>query len=850
MEAGTKRQGMPAVERRHVPRPRLTRLLDETAATAIVLNAPAGFGKTRLAAEWTAGRENAAWQRVTRADADLAAFSSGLADAAGRLVSGAGERLRSRLGHDEAPELAVRQLAELFAEDLADWPEDAWLVVDDYELVADSAAVEEFVDWLLTLAPMRLLVTTRRRPSWASARRVLYGEILELGAGDLAFTDDEARAVLDGHPAEAVQAVLTEAEGWPALVGLARLSEPIELPRGRIAGALYRYFAEEVVRREPPDVQRFMLVASVPPAVSPAIAEDVLGLPGAGPIFATLAEKGLLHESGQAEYAFHRLLRDFLRQKLEAEDRETFLAVAGRAAEEARAARRWDEALELAQATGDERLWAGILADATPELLAGGKLETVDRWLTRLGRAARAEPTLVRARAEVLLRRGALVEAGAIAHDLARSLPLDHPSASALWYVAGRAFHQRSAYAAALECLACARAAARNDTDVLNAYEASIGVAAEVSVDELDRLIEAFARDVPDDLDSKLMLAAGRALLASRGRSFAGVWEALEPVVALAGDAGDPLMRSRALEAAAYLANARADYARGGAIAAEVLELCSTFRLGETRTALCLCCAASAEIGLRRFDAAAARLAEGRPGAATARHVSGEHRCLEMKLALATGRAQTILDHSEPLDDDWPGQLSELAGLLAVAAAAVGDPAAAREHAAVALELEGSIEGYFYARFGSALADMADGGSDDAAIGALVQETADAEMLDAFVVAYRAHPSLLARLASRRDVEAVLRRVLVASNDGALARRAGIELPAPPAAATTDGLTRREAEVLGLLAEGLSNAEIARRLVIAESTAKLHVHHILTKLGVRTRTQAALLARKLPHRTA
>lgn len=850
MEAGTRRQGMPAVERRHVPRPRLTRLLDEAAAAAIVLNAPAGYGKTRLAAEWVAGREDVAWHRVTRADADLAAFSGGLAEAAGRLVPGAGEGPHRRLGRGGAPELAVRQLAELFAEALADWPEHAWLVVDDYELVADSAPVEEFVDWLLTLAPVRLLVTTRRRPSWASARRVLYGEILELGAGDLAFTDDEARAVLAGHPVEAVQAVLTEAEGWPALVGLARLSEPIHLPRGRIADTLYRYFAEEVVRREPPDVQRFMLVASLPPAVSPAIAEDVLGLPGAGRILETLGEKGLVHESGETEYVFHPLLRDYLRQKLEAEDRESFLAVAARAAEDARAGRRWDEALELAQATGDEPLCARILANATPELLAGGKLETVDRWLTRLGRAARTEPTLVRARAEVLLRRGALVEAGAVAHDLARRLPLDHPSASALWYVAGRAFHQRSAYAAALQCLASARAAAQTDTDVLNAYEASIGVAAQVSVDELARLVEAFARDVPDDLDSKLMLAAGRALLASRGRSFAGVWETLEPVVALAGNAGDPLMRSRALEAAAYLANARADYARGGSIAADVLELCSTFRLGETRTALCLCCAASAEIGLRRFDAAAARLAEGRPGAATARHVSGEHRCLEMKLALATGRARTILDHSEPLDDDWPGQRSEHAGLLALAAAAVGDPAAAREHAAAALDLEGSIEGYFYARYGSALADLAERNAGDAALGELVHETADAEMLDALVVAYRAHPPLLARLSTQRGLETILRRVLPPANDGALARRAGIELPEPPAVATTGGLTRREAEVLGLLAEGLSNADIARRLVIAESTAKLHVHHILTKLGVKTRTQAALLAQKLPHRTA
>jgi DNA-binding NarL/FixJ family response regulator len=47
------------------------------------------------------------------------------------------------------------------------------------------------------------------------------------------------------------------------------------------------------------------------------------------------------------------------------------------------------------------------------------------------------------------------------------------------------------------------------------------------------------------------------------------------------------------------------------------------------------------------------------------------------------------------------------------------------------------------------------------------------------------------------------------------------------------------------LAAGLSNSEIAERLFIAESTAKLHVHHILEKLGVNTRTQAAVAARDL-----
>jgi DNA-binding CsgD family transcriptional regulator len=144
---------------------------------------------------------------------------------------------------------------------------------------------------------------------------------------------------------------------------------------------------------------------------------------------------------------------------------------------------------------------------------------------------------------------------------------------------------------------------------------------------------------------------------------------------------------------------------------------------------------------------------------------------------------------------------------------------------------------------------------------ALWARVAQDELADPYLVAsarYQEAAALLASRGSRRRASAALRAADATARDlradplcaeiGALARAARIDLdqaavtPGPGPDPAGVGLTPREREVLALLGNGLSNAQIARTLYISEKTASVHVSNILRKLGVTSRIQAAVAA--------
>lgn len=205
-----------------VHRPRLVRrLMDGLRGSLTLVSAPPGFGKTTLLAEWAASKSRPiAWIALDGGDDDPGRFVANLAYAFAPLLK-IGD-LSASLPPQPALETLLGAVNKLDSETA--------LVLDDYHVI-QSAAVHALLVSLLEHLParLRLVIATRADPPVPLARLRARGELTELRADDLRFTNEEAAKFLQegmgiSISPELVAMLESKTEGWISGLQLAALS--------------------------------------------------------------------------------------------------------------------------------------------------------------------------------------------------------------------------------------------------------------------------------------------------------------------------------------------------------------------------------------------------------------------------------------------------------------------------------------------------------------------------------------------------------------------------------------------------------------------------------------------------
>jgi ATP/maltotriose-dependent transcriptional regulator MalT len=827
-----------AARRYIIKRPRLTRLLDRADSRVLMLIAPAGFGKTTLAREW-AGERTHLWYQGTVATADVAALAAGLSEVVSELIPDAGSRMVHRMRATGTPEEDVDVLAELFAEDLAEWPDDAWLVFDDYQFAMEARAPERFIEVLLRDAPVRLLLTSRKRPSWASARRLLYGEIYELGRNELAMDRDEAASVLAHRKNAPAAGLVALAEGWPAVIGLAAFTDDTALCGGDLPDALYDYFAEELYRAASAEVQEGLCRLALAPTLSSGVTDLLLGQ-RAEVILAEALRLGFITSTRPDSIDFHPLLRAFLLSR--GRDAAENVALAQTISRHLAERGAWDDAFLLIERFFNEELFNELLEAALSELLREARFPTLALWL-KLARSRRVDTAIVDfAEAEVAFRHALWHKAEHFSVRAAARFAPTHPLAARAFYTAGSSAHMEYRNADALAFFNSARKVATDQASRRDAIWGQIMCSVDLNRPEVPQLLNELRTQDDGSALSQLRAISADVMVGIRTGQVKGLLSRVEAVRPLADRVQDPLAASSFQTSYGYLLAVAGRYDEALAVATRVDSYAKRERLlfvlpHAKRLKVMANC------GLRNFSQAA-RVLDSLEREAQRRGSP----FLQLESQLLRGRlflSQQLLDRAldvlrKPVGRfPFEAERAEYLGLLAVTEAGLGNSSRALELAYKAEAAGRTIEALVLVPSARAIVSELREERDAKALSLTAFRTAiDLMSIDSFVLAYRICPRLLESVASDPGHRSRAEEIAERARDTKLARVCGLSV----SRVKSDTLSPREREVLMMVAQGMTNREIAIALFISEATAKVHVRHILEKLRVRTRTEAALRA--------
>jgi LuxR family maltose regulon positive regulatory protein len=862
-------RGIPPLPPALVKRSRLARRLSDRERRPITLvSGLPGAGKTTLVASWLRSLDRpAAWVSLDSRH-----------DEAGRLTRAVVRNLNAIGANPESASTRRRSDAAVLGTAFDALGEGRWLLVlDDVHELRSTAALAA-LRLILDGAPpgLDVVLCTRADPPVALGRMRLDGRLGEIRNADLEFTPDEAADLFAAHGIDMgrddVHALCHRTQGWAAGLRLAAGAlvtagdDPHELVRSTATteAAVADYLLEEVLDRQDPSTQSFLLRTSVAQRLTPELAAVLADAPDAQDRLDELVRSGVfLIDRSDGWYRYHALFADLLRASLRRRDpglvaelhrrSATWLLEADRAADaesHARLAEDWALAGRLATS----RWVAAVLDDTDPagDLVAGATGEvigaTADLSLLAAGLACaqgdRDAADLHRSRLDALLGArpsGPRAGAGAVAVDPIARQVLDVAHGCAFG-AAPRARRAATALASATE------AAGTHDMPTLRRWARLRAAELDVDQGNFDRAVTS--------------------LCALAGAESEDDWMGLEAaaVVALV-DAANGNLPAADRRAAEVLAEAETRDLRPTAVVAASLAtaLCCAQR-GERRSALAHLDRAdhAGAAPPRALQAAqrAVRAALGGSARATAWLDSGTAEHPLATQALIAGGVLEIVDPGRrlvaiggPAEHAVARARQELArgapdaasaALRRVLPASAGtgggdsrsrpDGASSRTRGRATTAPSGHPRTTVEAHALAAVAASRAGRTGDAhehlgvALDLIAWSGVRAPLLD--------HAAGLTDMLDDPAINAAHQALVVELTDQIRRAPGGRGLP-------VEGLTERETAVLMYLPTLMSNAEIAEGLHLSINTVKSHLKAVYRKLGVVGRRDAVLRGREL-----
>ena len=327
-----------------VQRPRLLQRLDfslQPGNRLTLLSAPAGFGKTTLVIDWQrqlVGRDiSLAWFSIDGGDNDLVRFLRYLVAALQKIQPEIGQTSLAVLDLPQTPE--IESLVAPLINEIGGLTGQFVLVLDDYQEITNPA-VQQAVGYLVDHQPAQfhLVITTRMDPTLPLARLRARGELNEIRAEELCFTTDEALDFMQCSSDikltfEQVDTLERTTEGWAAGLQIAGLSlrslverqaESDEVNKflASFNGShqyVFDYLAQEVINRQDAGIIDFLYQTSILDQLNPALCDAVTGRNDSEHILKFLDQSNLfivrLNEHHQW-YRYHHLFSEFLQSGL------------------------------------------------------------------------------------------------------------------------------------------------------------------------------------------------------------------------------------------------------------------------------------------------------------------------------------------------------------------------------------------------------------------------------------------------------------------------------------------------------------------------------------------------------